>query len=249
MQSSSPLDNLTPESTLSQIVSAERQAEELLASIGLNPHDHLEQTLRSVCRERKWNEEEVLSWLQRHGTAETGESENVETDPEDWSLEQWHRYMKGEFFDPNLALLREIENDFPRVLKIHGRQYCWLKEVRWHFDTFAETLSMHYLFKTEKFQPVAERCARQSKDSLLYGTLQKLRRGFDILEEDRRKLGGLMDTLRERSGNFEHPSLACSTFRILNQNILELFENLEKEFETERQRYLPLLKQESEAAA
>ncbi len=246
MKSNSSLENLTPESTLSQIVSAEPQAGELLGSIGLNPDDHLEKTLRSVCQQLKWDEEEVLSWLKRHGAEE---SENAETDPSDWSLERWHEYMKAEYFDPNLALLREIENDFPRVLKIHGKQYPWLKEVRWHFNTFAETLSMHYLFKTEKFQPVAERCARQSKDSLLYGTLQKLRRGFDILEEDRRKLGDLMETLRERSGNFEHPALACSTFRILNQNILELFENLEKEFETERKRYLPLLKQESDAAA
>lgn len=63
MKSEKTLTRLTPEATINKIISADQHAAELLASIGMNPEQHESQTLRSVCQQRQWNEEELLKWI------------------------------------------------------------------------------------------------------------------------------------------------------------------------------------------
>ncbi len=137
MNTDQSLATITPDATISQITAADKQAAELLASIGLSLAKHKNETLRSVCQQRQWSETEVLKWVKKHTDPVNEDTSNKsEQLPGDGTnLSEWIEHLKEAFIHPNLALLSELEKSFPRVHKIHGNQYTWLKDIEWHFDT------------------------------------------------------------------------------------------------------------------
>lgn len=245
MKTNQSLAKLTPDATLSQIISADQKAGELLSSIGLEPSDHKEETLRSVCRQRQWSEVEVLQWVKQNRISGNGDPEAKEApEPPDFgkNLSRWCTYIEDTFHKNILKLLGEIGSDFPRIHQVHGNQYIWLKSMQWYLDSFDDRLQFYIYFESRKFFPLV-RALDSSKQGILDGTLQKLNRGLEIICEDQKELLKLMHTLETKGRRFENPPLACSTLRILNYNLKTLCSKLKKQFEIEREKVLPMIKQ------
>lgn len=241
------LEKLTPDATIDQIVSINGEAGKLLASIGLSPKQHADETLRSVCQQRQWSEAEVLHWVKKHSAKNDGAvTENeVETVPDKTtSLNIWIEFLDKTFIRPNRALLVELEDSFPRIHKIHGNQYPRLKYTEEYFSTFNELLNFYYEFEKEKFFPIVNRLVNVQKRAVNHGTIRKLQKSFAVLEKDRNRLEDLMATIRNRANNFKNPGLACSTLRIQNENFKTLFENLREQFRLEKERFVPKVKEE-----
>jgi iron-sulfur cluster repair protein YtfE (RIC family) len=241
---------LTPEATISEIIRSDSEAGELLASIGLSPSEHEQETLRSVCQQRKWSEVEVLRWLKKQSSTTNGESSNDKAGPvpdEDALLSVWTTYLEDSFIKPNQSLLKELAESFPRIHKIHGNQYPWLKTMKWDFDKFREVLGMYYNFERKKFFPLVKRLKSNNRNNVNHGTIQKLEKSFNIIERDQHRLLRLKNTIRKKGKHFENPGNACSTLRIQNENFKILFDQLEKQFDVEKQQLLPRTKEEMQA--
>ena len=250
MDTNQSLPELTPEATISEIIYTDSKAGELLASIGLSLSKHKQETLRSVCQQHKWSEVEVLQWLKKHGRTTNGESSNNKTGTvpdEDTTLIKWTTYLEESFINPNQSLLEELEENFPRIHKVHGNHYPWLKTMKWEFDKFGEALRMYYIFEREKFFPLIGRLKNKSNNNLNHGTIQKLEKSFDIIERDQHRLKKLMKTIREKGKRFKNPGNACSTLRIQNENFKILFSRLQKQFQAEKDQILPLTRKEIRA--
>jgi len=250
MDTDQSLSRLTPEATISEIINADSEAGELLASIGLSLSKLKKDTLRSVCQQRKWSEVEVLQWLKKHSSMSNGEVSNnpvVTVPDEDYTLTKWTVYLEESFINPNRLRLEELEENFPRIHKIHGNQYPWLKTMKREFGRFREALGMYYTFEREKFFPLVRRLRNNSNNNLSHGTIQKLEKSFSVVERDRRRLQNLMKTIREKGNQFENPGNACSTLRIQNKNFKILFAHLGKQFELEVDQILPRTKEEIKA--
>jgi len=246
MDTDQSLSRLTPEATISEIINADSEAGELLASIGLSLSKLKKDTLRSVCQQRKWSEVEVLQWLKKHSSTTNGEAPGTNTDSvpdEDASLTKWTSYLEESLIQSNRSLLLELDENFPRIQKIHGNQYPWLKTMRWNFDKFSEALDMYYSFEREKFFPLIERLNNNSNKNLNHGTIQKLKKSFEIVEQDQRRLQQSMQTIRKKGNQFENPGNACSTLRIQNENFKILFTQLEEQFDVEQDHLLPRTKE------
>lgn len=250
MNSDHVLEKLTPDATIRQIVSAENKAENLLSSIGLIPKNHENETLRSVCQQKKWSETEVLEWIKKHcsdaNDSNTG-LENRGIPGRDSSLEELTGYLENTFIHPNLILLKELKEIFPRVHKIHGNQYPSLKYTEWHFSTFHEVLTFFYEFERETFFPLVNRLPGVQKGKVNHGTVKKLQKSFDILEKDHIRLKELMTTISEKANHFQNPSLACTTLRIQNDTFKNLFQQLQEQFQYERKHVIPRVKDKIEA--
>lgn len=247
MNTDQSLSNLTPEATISEIINTDSEAGELLASIGLSLSEYEQETLRSVCQQRKWSEVEVLQWLKKHGPTQNGETSDshIPSVPDkDTSLVKWTTYLEESFLNPNQSLLEELEENFPRIHKVHGNQYPWLKTMKWEFDRFREALGMYYTFEREKFFPLIGQLKNNSNNNLSHGTIQKLEKSFSVIERDQRRLRNLMRTIWEKGNQFENPGNACSTLRIQNKNFKILFSQLKKQFEVEEDQILPRTKEE-----
>lgn len=249
MNSDQPLKQVTPDAKLNEIISVYDQASQLLASIGLDPSNHQEETLRSVCQQRHWSEVEVLDWVKKHHedySIQEDQQKQTDIDYDD-SLPQWITYLEEEYLKRSISLLDEISNSFSRVHKIHGNQYPWLKEMEWHFNFFDEALRLYNSFERNKFYPIALRLYNNDNGNVLDGTIRKLERSLEIIEDDQERLMKLKDTVKEKGNNFKNPEGACTTLRIMNHNFSELEEILEKQFRIEVENVIPIVRQELNA--
>lgn len=250
MNKVSSLSKLTPDATLSEIVAVDRKAGELLASIGLNPDNHKNQTLRSVCQQRQWSEVEVLRWVKKQRSLLNGKRSEMKQKEADFGddLSRWCEYLVDAFHSKNVELLTEIENNFPRVHQIHGNQYPWLKNMQWHFERFDEALRMYYEFEEKKFYPLLLKLYN-TKGELLHGTIRKLERCLGIVEKDQQRLSRFMRTLSDHGHGFKSPEGACSTLRIVNQDFRTLFNGLKKQFEIEKKFLLPIIREKNKVTS
>lgn len=247
MKTDQSLASITPESTISQITTIDEQAAELLASIGLSLSKHKHKTLRSVCQQRQWSEDEVLKWVKKHSSSPNGErspNDSNQAPDEQSSLKNWSKYLEEQFIEPNLELLEELTESFPRIHKVHGIQYSWLKDMEWHFNKFKEAVMMYYEFERKKFLPLTKRLYESKSTNINHGTIRKLQKSFSIIEEDQDRLQRLMKTIRNKGNQFENPEGACSTLRIQNKNFKILFSKLNKQFKIEREQIIPRIKGE-----
>lgn len=239
-------DGLTPDATIEQIVNAHNEAETLLASIGLEPSQHEGETLRSVCQQRHWSEVEVLDWVMKHtNAADIVLEKNSEEIPlVEESLKKWVEYLEKTYINPIENLQKEIDQNFPRVHKIHGNQYTWLKNMQWHYDKFSEALQMYHAFERETFLPAAQNLNSARPTMVTHGSIKRLEKCFSVIERDQERLSRLFQKVRRKGHDFENPDGACSTLCILNENFKLLQEQLEAKFTFENEQLIPRIRRE-----
>ena len=244
MKNDHSLSKLSPDTTLAQIVSADKRAAGLLSSIGVDLHRSEQKTLREVCVQKQWSELEVLKWINNNRVIQHREKRD-ESDrqkvPTDNDLPELCSYLVREYHSLIYGLLSDVRNDYPRVCKIHGNQYTWLKDAAWHFSELHETGVWTLNFKKEKFFPLIRQLQKQSPE-VLDGTVRKLNRSIDIVAKDREKMLRHMNMIRHMSGGLNVPEGACSTFSILIDNIRVLFSDLGKMFEIDQDLLLPAVR-------
>lgn len=242
MPANPTLRNITPDATVRQILEADEQAEELLASIGFSPRSHEAETLRAACRQKHWDEEEVLRWLKKNHVS-NGEGERPSPPGEDGDLGDWCPYMAKAYLDRNSELLAEIEKVFPRVRKIHGNQYLWLKQVSWHLEKLEDKLDWYMYFQRRKWFPLLGKLDA-SRRSPQYGTIKKIENSLELMEGDQQALLDLARDVENSSRGFHNPPGACSTFRILNHHLEQLCRSVRKQVTVEREHFFPRVKQQ-----
>lgn len=248
MKSEQPLENLTPNATLSQILSVYPKADELLESIGLDVSEHKEQTLSSVCRQKKWSEDEVLQWLRdkqnsRNGIPERQNKSNKEFGND---LSEWSSYVEEAYHGPLFQLIQDIDEKFPRIKKVHGNQYPWIKNMEYAVNHFLKDFLLYLKFENKKFFPLARKI-NNHKGKVLNGTVRELKRSHKIIADDQQRLQNKMHAVREKGNGFENPEHACTTLRILNHQFKQLDTMLAEQFKVEQEHILPLVQQELKA--
>ncbi|TYP94819.1 Iron-sulfur cluster repair protein YtfE, RIC family, contains ScdAN and hemerythrin domains [Fodinibius salinus] len=244
MKSEQSLEGLTPNATLSQILSVYQKAGGLLESIGLNVSEHKQQTLSSVCRQKKWSEDEVLEWLKEKQDSRNNISERENGSREDFgdNLSEWSSYVEEAYHSPTFQLIQDIDERFPRIKKVHGNQYPWIKKMEHSVTHFLQDFRLYLKFESKKFFPLIRKFDN-NKGKVLDGTVRELKRSHKIIANDQQRLRNKMDAVREKGNGFKNPEHACTTLRILNHQFKQLDTMLAEQFEIEQQHILPLVQQ------
>lgn len=235
--------DLKPEATLQQIITANRPALQLLKSIGLNVAGESDKTLRQVCAEKKWSEHEVLNWIKKNDTTQIQQ-------PTGSKLFMKVSKRKIPFICDSLSAstypflkkhISEIQQNYPRISRVHGTQYLWLREAEWPVHMLSEKLPLYLRFEKNKFFPLAKELHFQ-KHRILDGNVQNLLRSVKVIEEDHQHLLDLMSAIRRISQNFSFDESACSSLRILCKQIKDLFVKLDEHIKIEQQVLLPQIR-------
>lgn len=232
------LTDLTTEATISQIISADQKAGEMLESIGLNTQNHKEESLTSVCWQKKWSEDEVLHWLKKNLQTHNGQSRNEAYPGE--NLTQWCEYIEENYHTPVLSLLEEINNDYPRIYKVHGHQYPWLKNAKSYLQSFDNKLQYYIYFERKTFFPLLKTLHAEDQQ-IMDGNIQQIKKGIEVLKSDQKTLLDLLNDIESKGDHFTNPATACTSFRILTSNLKQSFSILKRQIELERERVFPLI--------
>lgn len=246
---SQTLQKLSPDATIGEIITANKQAAQLLASIGLPAENHRDESLRSVCQQRQWSEVEVLKWLRENEQLmEQAGKDNASGSKPDFGdrLDKWCEYMESRYLKRTFSLLDEVVEKFPRVYQIHATQYPWLSDINWYLDSLQEKLDCYLKFLQERFYPLL-RELENSEGELLDGSRSSIVNGLSIVREDQEKILGVIADIRQKGNRLESPEGSCSTLRIVNRDLKELFKAVEKQIEISRNNILPIVEQKMKA--
>jgi len=239
---SQTLSKLTPDSTLERIISVDRDAAQLLASIGLDISTNQDKTLREVCAQKQWSEVEVIQWIHKnHYLKHLGKDQ---TEPKEKAIDQKNIADQCDELENNYhayfsEVLSNLTENFPRVCKVHGHQYPWLKQLHWHFDRFQEDLSFYLKFEQAKLFPLVRQLHKQGLYDVKDGLARSLERSVEILYEDHQKLNHQMEKLEEIGRGFELPEGSCSTFHMLFKDLEKVIAKVRVYFKVEKKSVVP----------
>ncbi len=239
---SQTLSKLTPDSTLERIISVDRDAAQLLASIGLDISTNQDKTLREVCAQKQWSEIEVIQWIHKnHYLKHLGKDQS---EPKEKTIDQKNIADQCDDLENNYhAYFREVlsnlTENFPRVCNIHGNQYPWLKQLQWHFDRFEDDLSFYLKFEQAKLFPLVRQLHKQGLYDVKDGLARSLERSVEILYEDHQKLNHQMEKLEEIGRGFELPEGSCATFHMLFKDLEKLIAKVRVYFKVEKKSVVP----------
>lgn len=145
------LNKLTPEATIDQIITADKNAANLLNSIGMKPELYQGQTLRSVCQQRQWNEEELLKWIKKNQKNDECKKNEPQKPNFSEGVTGWCTWLTITVQPCIKDLLNEIKRDLPRVQLVHGNQYIWLKDIEWHFNKLKKQTERYFFLEEETY--------------------------------------------------------------------------------------------------
>lgn len=246
MNTAKTVHQLSAQATIGQIVTVSNSAESLLHSIGLKPEAHQEKTLRQVCTELKWNEEEVLEWIKRKNLPEKSEpGRQVENQHsvEEMTLTERFAFFLKTFHGGIHSLLNEVNATLPRVYKVHGIQEHSLKVLEQEFESFRKRLTMYLKFQKSRYFDRVKQFQKE-KNEVSDGVVQELIKSIDVIRDDQRELNKSIDTFGRITDQFDLPEHACSTYRIMIRSLESLVKEV-KELNThiEKDVNRPILKE------
>ncbi len=224
MNTAKTVYQLSTQATIGQIVSECNSAEGLLHSIGLKPEIHQDKTLRQVCTELKWNEEEVLKWIKQRNHVLGDKFENGTESPKqlnELGLAEKCAHYFTTYHDTIFELLDDVNETLPRVNKVHGIQDHSLKILNHQFKPFSDQLAMHMKFQRNRYFKQLKKLEAEKND-VSDGVVQGLKKSIDIIREDQNELNKRMDTFERVTSHFNLPEHACSTYRIMMKNLEDL---------------------------
>jgi len=224
MSRAKTVHQLNAQATIGQIVSVSDSAEGLLHSIGLKPENNYDKTLRQVCTELKWNEEDVLKWIKQKNNV-LGHFENGAESPEQiekFGLAGKCAHFYKTYHDTIFELLDSVNDTLPRVYKVHGIQDHFLKILNEELDPFSKRLRLHLKFQRHRFFKQTQKF-ESAKNEVADGVVQGIRKSIEIIQEDQEELSKRMDKMAKITRYFDLPEHACSTYRIMMKNLETLF--------------------------
>lgn len=242
MKTDSITQQLTPEATLHQIISVNSNAPHLLQSIGLDPNSHTDKTLRQICSEKQWNEVELLEWIKKNPSAKQVKIDvdtfEKKSNDAGTSIAGICNYLSMETLTVILDLTTEIRAEYERVSQVHGMQYPWLNEAKWHVNQLLNTLQYFIKFETETFYLLAIELQEQG-ERMLDGNVQNLKRSLTVIKDDHSLIKEKMQRIKKISNHFHFDESTCATLRILCSRLETFFDVLADHIEIEEKKLLP----------
>jgi iron-sulfur cluster repair protein YtfE (RIC family) len=234
-------NNLKTTSTLQEFISANKQTEFLLQSIGIPTDSYQEKSLLQICIEKKWNEKELLSWLRKQTSRRQEKRETESIDFNELDRKQLLQFYKKIRNRLN-RIVNEFELDFHRVCKVHGVQYPILKEMHWHLDKISEKVRYDLMMTDKTITPLLKSSNTES-NSILYGEAKKYERSINLVVQDQHQIANHIQKIEKMNPHPDGVEGSCGTIKTAFQDMNELFSEIDTYFELLRNGIIPKLNQ------
>jgi regulator of cell morphogenesis and NO signaling len=177
--------------------------------------------LKDACENQRIDTNRVVEELKAINWNQSAINENYQAwEPGfliDHIIDTHHRFV--------LAKIEEIAGYAARVAKVHGLNHPENVDIYHKFDELSQEMQEHMKDEEEVVFPmILDVYKKRMKGEEISGELrEELRNQLSLMENDHEGAGSLMQTIRNLSNDFTPPADACTTYRILYQN-LEGFE-------------------------
>ena len=179
------------------------------------------QLLSAICAKKGVSLEKVQEELENVFVTGNGENDNYS----DWSPSFLIDYIVNSHHTFVRKKTPEIAAYAAKVARVHGERHPENREILRIFTSLANELMEHLESEKSTVFPLIKSAseAQEKGEAVPVDTLEALRLELKKMEEEHEAAGKAMKQIREHSNRFTPPQDACTTYRILYQN-LEGFE-------------------------
>ncbi len=221
------MNNLT-QKPVGEIVAEDYRTAQVLRSHGLDFCCGGGKTLGKACSSKKVDVEAVINELE--ALKNTGETEH---NYNDWSLDFLTDYLENNHHSFVRKMLPELAFYAEKVSRVHGDRDPELNEIReLVFELRAEMMA-HLQKEEEDLFPQIKELVRENKKGSVKDAI------VEALEDEHDSAGEIMAQIEALTNGFNPPSNACSSYRVLFQNLQGFQDDLHKHVHLENNILFP----------
>lgn len=207
--------------TIGQLVADDYRTAQVFQSFGLDFCCGGNRTVEEACKDSGVEYLEVQQVLQQLDENQSGEYQNYN----EWSLDFLIDYIINNHHKFSRSKLLEIGRYTKKVAMVHGNQHPELEEIYYEFTKLHREIINHLDKEEEILFPyvkilVEAKEKGQQPETPDFG---KAAHPISMMEHEHDEAGDAMRKIRGLSNDFTPPEDACTTYRLLFEN-LEAFE-------------------------
>lgn len=230
------MENLK-EQTVGSIVARDYRTASVFKKFGLDFCCGGDRTLTKACSESDVDIQKVEAALANFKDTVNGENQNYnEWSPDflvDYIINNHHKFSRNK--------LSEIADYVRKVTRVHGQNHPELKEINEEFTMLYADISNH-LDKEERILfPYIKTLvdAQKNNTSPEKPEFGKAANPIAMMEEEHDESGDSMKKIRALSNDFRAPEDACTTYRLLYENLEGFEKDLHKHIHLENNILFP----------
>lgn len=213
--------NQVQSKTIGQIVTDDYRTAQVFRSFKLDFCCGGNKTVEEACKHKDIDPEKVyqsIRELDHNGSAEQHNYSN-------WSLDFLIDYIINNHHKFSREKLPEIGQYAKKVASVHGDRHPELQEIYYEFTKLHGEIINHLDKEEELLFPYVKRLveAKEKDEQPEAPDFGKAANPISMMEHEHEQSGAAMKKIREISNDFTPPKDACTTYRLLFEN-LEAFE-------------------------
>lgn len=212
----------TESKTLARIVADDFRAAQIFERFGLDYCCKGKRQLNIACREKGIQPAEVITELE----ALASEQNNTQRF-NSWSVDFLTEYIVQQHHTYVRTMLPVIQGHLQKVMNAHGEKYPEVAEIQHRFITLSPILVNHLLEEEATVFPLIKVVALSRQLNLSEAFIEnELESYLGNLDEEHSEVGDILKEIQTLSNNFTPPGGACTTFRVLYQELKAFQEDM-----------------------
>jgi len=215
--------NLTTQNTLAEIVKTDFRSARIFENYNLDFCCKGNRALAEACNEKKLNADEILSEVTKVCTDKSSEK-----DSSNWKIDELAHHILNTHHVYVKKMLPVILAHTQKVSEVHGSNHPEVIEIANIFGQIFEELGSHLMKEERMLFPVILELTELEKtnskmDVSPFGSIQN---PINVMEREHVEAGDGFYRIRELSNNYNPPGEACTTYKVLYQELSEFEQDL-----------------------
>ena len=225
------------ERTIGEIVAEDYRTAGVFKQFGLDFCCGGGRTVEEACKKKDVNYDELMSELSLLNKRSRAESHNYK----DWSPDFLADYIVNNHHEFSRRKLPEIAEYAKKVAKVHGPGNESLKEIYHEFTKMYAEIMNHLDKEEEILFPYIKQLveAKEKEEAPPKPEFGKAANPIAMMEQEHDDAGEAMEKIRKLSNDFTPPEDACTTYRVLFENLADFEKDLHKHIHLENNILFP----------
>ncbi len=229
--------NLTTQNTLAEIVKSDFRSARIFEEYNLDFCCKGNRALEEACNEKELDAEKILSEV----TIVCGENKS-EKDSNDWKIDELAHHILNTHHVYVKKMLPVILAHSLKVSEVHGKNHPEVNEIANIYEMIHYELSSHLMKEEKMLFPVIFEFAELEKlnTTMQVSPFGSIQNPITVMEREHVEAGEGFYKIRELSNNYNAPEDACTTYKVLYQELNEFENDLHTHIHLENNILFPL---------
>lgn len=215
--------NFTTQNTLAEIVKTDFRTARVFENYNLDFCCKGNRALEEACKEKALNADKILSEV----TSVCNDNVTA-NDSTEWKIDELANHILNTHHVYFKKMLPVILAHALKVSEVHGKNHPEVTEIAGIFEMVHDELSSHLMKEEKMLFPVILQLAELEKSNTTmevspFGSIQN---PINVMEREHVEAGDGFYKIRELSSNYTPPEDACTTYRVLYQELSEFEKDL-----------------------